>query len=83
MIHLLTTTEARNGACAADTTDPCTALVMADAYNGNGILFDHCSRREVVDPFVYYTRDILAGHIHSVTQRDRECIKILLSLVYI
>lgn len=56
-----TTTKARNGACA-DTTNPCTALVLANAYNGNGTFFDHCSRREVMDPFVFYTKDILACH---------------------
>jgi len=62
-----TSTKARNGACA-DTTSPCTALVMVNAYNGNSILFDHCSRREVVDPFVYYTKDILACHEGYLTQ---------------
>ena len=62
-----TTTNARNGACA-DTTNPCTALLMANTYNGIGILFDHCSRREVVDPFVYYTKDILACHERYLSQ---------------
>ena len=62
-----TTTKARNGACA-DTTNPCTALVMANAFNRNGILFDHCSRREVVDSFVYYTKDILACHEGYLSQ---------------
>ena len=62
-----TTTKARNGACA-DTTSPCTVLVMANAYNGNGILFDHCSRKEVADPFVYYTPDILAYHEGYMSQ---------------
>lgn len=62
-----TTTKTENGA-SADPTNPCTALAMANGYNGNGILFDHCSRREVVDPFVYYTKDILACHEGYMSQ---------------
>ena len=62
-----TTSKASNGGFA-DTTNPCTALVMANAYNGNGFLFDHCSRREVVDPFLQYTKDILACHEGYLSQ---------------
>lgn len=62
-----TTTKTENGA-SADPPNPRTALAMANGYNGNGILFDHCSRREVVDPFVYYTKDILACHEGYMSQ---------------
>lgn len=41
---------------------------MANAYNGNGILFDRCLRRENVDPFVYNTKDILARHEEYLSQ---------------
>ena len=74
-----TTTKARNRACA-DTTNPCTARVMANAFNRNGILFDHCSRREVVDSFVYYTKDILAcheGHLSQIRNNMQASVEIV------
>jgi len=62
-----TTTKPDNGVCA-DGTSPCTQLVMANGYNEEGVLFDHCSRRESVDPFLYYTDDILACHERYLLQ---------------
>ena len=56
-----TTTTARNG-CTADASNPCTALVMANAFDDNIVMVDHVVRREVKDPFVYYPEDILLCH---------------------
>ena len=55
------TLDARNGNCG-DFTNPCATLVMANAYSENGILFDHCSRRDMEDPFKFYSEDILSCH---------------------
>ena len=62
-----TTTKPDNGVCA-DGTSRCTQLVMANGYNEDVVLFDHCSRRESVDPFLYYTDDILACHERYLLQ---------------
>lgn len=56
-----TTTKVCNG-ITADSSNPCTALVMANGFDDNTIMIDHVVRREVKDPFVYYPEDILACH---------------------
>lgn len=61
------TTKPRNGACA-DPTTPYTALVIANAYTKRGIIVDHCSRREMMDLFVYYPENILACYEEGLSQ---------------
>jgi hypothetical protein len=56
-----TTTKVRNGH-TADSSNPCTALVMANGFDDKNIMLDHVLRREVKDPFVNYPEDILACH---------------------
>ncbi|KEF60886.1 uncharacterized protein A1O9_02450 [Exophiala aquamarina CBS 119918] len=56
-----TTTNVRNGV-TADSSDPCTALVIANGFDDTNIMVHHVVRREVKDPFTYYPEDILACH---------------------
>lgn len=56
-----TTTKVRNGS-TADSSNPCTAIVMANGFDNKIIIVDHVVRREVKDPFIYYPEDILACH---------------------
>ena len=56
-----TTTKVRNGV-TADSSNPCTALVMANGFDDTTVMLDHVVRREVKDPFIYYPEDILACH---------------------
>jgi len=60
------TTKVRNGV-TADSSSPCTALIMANGFNDETVMMDHVARREVNDPFVYYPEDILACHEHHLT----------------
>ena len=54
-----TTITVRNGS-TADPSNPCTAIVMANGFDDKPIIMDHVIRREVRDPFIYYSEDILA-----------------------
>ena len=54
-----TTTKVRNGS-TADSSNPCTAIVMANGFDNKIIMVDHVVRGEVKDPPIYYPEDILA-----------------------
>ena len=56
-----TTTKVSNGV-TADSSNPCTALVMANGFDDTTVMLDHVVQREVKDPFIYYPEDILARH---------------------
>lgn len=46
----------------ADSSNPCTALVMANGFDDKTVMVDHVVRREVKDPFAYYPENILRCH---------------------
>ena len=63
-----TTIETENGV-SADPRSPCAALAMANGYNGNGIFFDYCFRREVVDLYILACHEgcmsQIRNHMHA------------------